>query len=268
MGPPIARVLTIAGSDSGGGAGIQADLKTFVAFGVFGMTAITAVTAQNTLGVQQSLALPLDVIEAQLRSVVSDIGVDAVKTGMLATANVTRLVCDLLEELRLPNLVVDPVMSAKDSYTLLPDDALDIVRHRLLPLATVATPNLSEASALVGRPVRTVPEMREAGKAFLDLGVKWVVVKGGHLSAGEEAIDVVCHAGGSFEMSAPRIATGNTHGTGCTFSAAISAGLAYGHSAASAICNAKGYVTKAIEESLNLGHGHGPLDHLLGRRGP
>lgn len=256
---PIPRVLTIAGSDSGGGAGIQADLRTFGALGVYGMTAITAITAQNTLGVQASFELPSGIIEAQVRSVVQDIGVDAVKTGMLAGPRTVELVCALLEELRLPNLVVDPVMTAKGGFALLQAEALEILRRRLLLLARVLTPNLDEASALLGRPVRSVGDMCEAAKALGALGPEWVVVKGGHLSQDEEAIDVVYHDGATTELAAPRATTSNTHGTGCTFSAAIAAGLAKGQAPEAAIRQAKDYITRAINESMALGHGHGPV---------
>ena len=262
----VPRALTIAGSDSGGGAGIQADLKTFAAFGVYGMTALTAVTAQNTLEVQAALELPLEMIEAQLRSVASDIGVDAVKTGMLSSHPVVDMVADLLGELRLPNLVVDPVMVAKGGHPLLSDGARAAVRQRLLPLARVVTPNLHEAAALTGRPIATLDDMREAARELGASGAQWVVVKGGHLpeEAEAEAIDVVFHGSEIEELRAPRCPTRNTHGTGCTFSAAIAAGLAKGQSVDNAIRNAKSYVTQAIASSLALGRGHGPTNHLVG----
>ena len=258
------RALTIAGSDSGGGAGIQADLKTFSAFGVYGMTVITAITAQNTLGVQAALELPLEMIEAQLRSVASDIGVDAVKTGMLSGEPVVDTVCDLLGELRLPNLVVDPVMIAKGGHPLLSEGARAAVRKRLLPLARVVTPNLHEAAALTGRAVSTLDDMREAARVLAASGAEWVVVKGGHLEDEAEAIDVLFDGSEVEELRAPRCATKNTHGTGCTFSAAIAAGLAKGQPPREAIHRAKDFVTQAIAGSVPLGQGHGPTNHLVG----
>lgn len=263
----IAKALTIAGSDSGGGAGIQADLKTFSAFGVHGMTVLTAVTAQNTLGVQAAKQLPPDLAEAQLRSVVSDIGVDALKTGMLSSESMVHRISDLLEELGLPNLVVDPVMIAKGGYPLLDENAQKVLRDRLLPLATVVTPNLPEATALVGRPVRTIRDMREAAQELASYGPSWVVLKGGHLGSDQEAIDVVYNGSVFDELISNRIETKNTHGTGCTFSAAIVAGLAKGKRPDDAIRDAKGYVTRAIEHALDIGSGHGPTNHHVGLSG-
>ena len=259
----IPRALTIAGSDSGGGAGIQADLKTFAALGIHGMSAVTAVTAQNTLGVQSALELPLAMIEAQVRSVATDIGVDAVKTGMLGSEQVVLLVARLVRELRLPNLVVDPVMTAKGGYALLGGSALDVLRTHLLPLAQVVTPNLAEASALLGKPVRTPAEMGQAAQAIAAFGPQWVIVKGGHLAASEDATDLVWSKEGMFELTAARLATKNTHGTGCTFSAAITAGLAARQPVEQAIRQAKIFVTSAIANSLELGHGHGPVNQII-----
>ena len=261
---PLPRALTIAGSDSGGGAGIQADLKTFSAFGVFGMTVVTAVTAQNTLGVQAATEMPIDLIEAQLRSVVSDIGVDAVKTGMLSSTVVVEKIAELLGELRLPNLVVDTVMIAKGGHPLLSEEARTAVRERLLPLARVVTPNLHEAEALTGRPVSTLEGMREAARELGAFGAGWVVVKGGHLMDEAAAIDVLFDGANVEELEAPRTPTKNTHGTGCTFSAAIAAGLAHGHAPREAIHAAKEFVTAAIAASPPLGGGHGPTNHLVG----
>ena len=202
--PAIPRALTIAGSDSGGGAGIQADLKTFTAFDVYGMSVVTAVTAQNTLGVQAAHELPLDLIEAQLRGVTSDIGVDAVKTGMLSSAPLVHRLCDLLEELRLPNLVVDPVMIAKGGRSLLAEDAVTAVRDRLLPLAKVVTPNLHEAGALTGRPVSSLEDARAAARRLRCADGQIVVVKGGHLSDTDEAVDSVFDGETVHELAAPR----------------------------------------------------------------
>jgi len=260
----IARALTIAGSDSGGGAGIQADLKTFTAFGVYGMSAVTAITAQNTVGVQAILELPLDLIAAQVRSVAGDIGMDAVKTGMLGSAAIVELVAGLVRSLELPRLVVDPVMVAKGGDVLLKSDAIDALRTALLPLALVVTPNLPEAEVLTGHTVAGEAEMRRAAQEIWELGPRWVVIKGGHLPADEHAVDLV-YDGSTFTLlRSPRVRTRNTHGTGCTFSAAITAALARGLEPAEAIGRAKRYVSRAIAEGLALGGGHGPTNHLVG----
>lgn len=258
------RALTIAGSDSGGGAGIQADLKTFAAFGIYGMSAITAITAQNTIGVQAVHPVPLAMIEAQLTSVMSDIGADAAKTGMLGTADVVELVSTLIGRLGIPNLVVDPVMVAKSGDTLLAADARSAVRAVLLPQAMVVTPNLPEAETLLGRPVHDLRTMREAARELFELGTRWVVVKGGHLPAEEDAIDLVYDGATFTELRSRRTQSGNTHGTGCTFSAAIAAGLAAGRQPLDAIRIAKEYITAAIETAPRIGHGHGPTNHLTG----
>jgi len=260
------RVLTIAGSDSGGGAGIQADLKTFVAFGVYGMSVITAVTAQDTQRVHRSLELPLDLIETQLDAVVTDIGVDAAKTGMLSGRAVVELVAQRVRELGVPNLVVDPVMVAKSGDALLAEEARASLRDHLLPLATVVTPNLHEAQALTGEEIHSLEDMRRVARRIHEMGPQWVVLKGGHLSGEQEAIDVAFNGKDYFELKAPRFQTPNTHGTGCAFSAAIAAGLAKGHSPPEAIRRAKAYITEAIRTSLPFGQGHGPINHLAGLR--
>jgi len=260
----IARALTIAGSDSGGGAGIQADLKTFTAFGVYGMTAVTAITAQNTVGVQAIQELPLDLIAAQVRSVAGDIGIDAVKTGMLGSAGIVELVAELVRSLELPRLVVDPVMVAKGGDALLKSDAVGALRTALLPLALVVTPNLPEAEVLTGGPVSGEAGMRRAAREIRELGPQWVVIKGGHLPEEEDAVDLVFDGSTFTVLRSPRVRTSNTHGTGCTFSAAIAAGLARGLDPAEAIGRAKRYVSRAIAESLALGGGHGPTNHLVG----
>jgi hydroxymethylpyrimidine/phosphomethylpyrimidine kinase len=262
----IARALTIAGSDSGGGAGIQADLKTFSAFGAYGMTAITAITAQNTLGVQAILELPLDLIEAQIQSVVEDIGVDAAKTGMLSSAAIVELVAATVDRLGIARLVVDPVMVAKSGDALLREDAIQAVRAELLPKALVVTPNLPEAEVLTGHAVTGEESMRDAARAIHGMGARWVVVKGGHLPDSEDAVDLVWDGVAFTVMRSPRAPTKNTHGTGCTFSAAIAAGLARGLEPLEAITRAKRFVTRAIESSLALGGGHGPTNHLVGVR--
>jgi hydroxymethylpyrimidine/phosphomethylpyrimidine kinase len=262
----VARALTIAGSDSGGGAGIQADLKTFSAFGVYGMTAITAITAQNTVGVQAIFELPVDLAVAQMRSVSGDIGVDAAKTGMLGSFEMVQAVSDAIRELGIERLVVDPVMVAKSGDALLQDDAVEAVRTRLLPLALVATPNLPEAEVLTGLSIHSTEDMRIAARAIAALGVDWVVIKGGHLPEDQDATDLVFDGDGFTSLPARRVPTRNTHGTGCTFSAAITAGLARGLAPAEAIARAKRFVSRAIEESLAIGSGHGPTNHLAGVR--
>ena len=262
------RALSIAGSDSGGGAGIQADLKSFTAFGVYGMTVVTAVTAQNTTGVQSSLELPLDIVEAQMRSVAGDIGVDATKTGMLSSRSLVDRVASLVQELELPNLVVDTVMIAKGGHPLLAEDAVATLRERMLPLARVVTPNLPEAGALIGRTVHSLEDARKAARALRCADGQWVVVKGGHLEDAAEAIDIVFDGDEITELRSPRYLTRNTHGTGCTFSAAITAGLAQGHDPLQAIQRAKAYVDQAIRHALSLGSGHGPTNHQVGMTTP
>jgi hydroxymethylpyrimidine/phosphomethylpyrimidine kinase len=253
-------VLTVAGSDSGGGAGIQADLLTFAAHGVHGTSAITAVTAQNSVAVLDWVALDPRMVVAQMEAVASDMPVAAAKTGMLATAAIVSAVAAAIERLRLPLVVVDPVMIAKSGDRLLDRDAETAYRERLLPLATVVTPNLPEAESLLGRPVRTLAEMREAARALRAMGPRAVVVKGGHLEG--DAVDVFWDGERMEDLSAPRIATKNTHGTGCTYSAAIAARLALGDSLLDAVRGAKAYLTEAIRRSYSVGRGHGPVDHL------
>ena len=253
-------VLTVAGSDSGGGAGIQADLRTFAAHGVHGTSAITAVTAQNSVAVLDWVALEPRMVVAQMDAVASDMPVAAVKTGMLATAAIVTAVAGAIGRLRLPFVVVDPVMVAKSGDRLLDRDAETAYREGLLPLATVVTPNLPEAEALLGRPVRTLAEMREAARALRALGPRAVVVKGGHLEG--DAVDVFWDGERMEDLPAPRIATANTHGTGCTYSAAITARLALGDPLLDAVRGAKAYLTEAIRRSYSVGSGHGPVDHL------
>ena len=252
-------VLTIAGSDSGGGAGIQADLRTFAAHGVHGTSAITAVTAQNSVAVLDWVALEPRMVVAQIDAVASDMKVAAAKTGMLATAAIVLAVAEAVERLRLPLLVVDPVMVAKSGDRLLDADAQSAYR-RLIPLATVLTPNLPETEALLGRAVRSLSDMREAARALHAMGPRAVVVKGGHLEG--DAVDVFFDGATLDELAAPRIATANTHGTGCTYSAAIAARLALGDALLDAVRGAKSYLTEAIRRSYSVGRGHGPVDHL------
>lgn len=259
------RALTIAGSDSGGGAGVQADLKTFTAFRVFGMSALTAVTAQNTLGVRSWEAVPATLVRAQIEAVREDLGVDATKVGMLGAADAVRAVADALRGGGLGPVVLDPVMVSKGGDVLLRPDAVRALREELLPLADVLTPNLSEAAALLGCDARELsdpPARRQAARALAALGPRCVVVKGGH-AAGGEALDVWWGPEGSGELSGPRYETRHTHGTGCTFSAAVAAGLAHGWPLSRALRVAKAFVAWAIAHAPGLGRGHGPLQHLL-----
>jgi hydroxymethylpyrimidine/phosphomethylpyrimidine kinase len=255
---PVA--LTIAGSDSGGGAGIQADLKTFAALGVHGTSAITAITAQNTVAVIDIVELPVTVIRAQVDAVVEDIGVQAAKTGMLSSAAIIEAVSAAIAAHRIGNLVVDPVMVAKSGARLLREDAVDALRTWLLPLAAVVTPNLPEVEVLLRHRVATLAERREAARELLALGPRAVVVKGGHAEG--DAVDVYWDGTAWEELPAPRLATANTHGSGCVFSAAIAAGLARGLVPLAAVREAKEFITGAIEFSLELGHGHGPVNPM------
>jgi len=253
--------LTIAGSDSGGGAGIQADLKTFAAHGVYGTSAITAVTAQNTEAVLAWQALPPALVRAQIEAVATDIGVHAVKTGMLATADIVRTVSAAIDDLHLPFVVVDPVMVAKGGDRLLEKDAEEAVRTLLLPRAHVVTPNVPEAEVLAGMPVRNHDDMHEAARRILAMGPQVVLVKGGHIE-GDAAIDVAATAGKTFIISRPRIASRNTHGTGCTLSSAIAANLALGRGVRESIECAREYLDGALRHAPGLGRGHGPLNHF------
>ncbi|MCS7251980.1 MAG: bifunctional hydroxymethylpyrimidine kinase/phosphomethylpyrimidine kinase [Thermoflexus sp.] len=265
----LPRALTIAGSDSGGGAGIQADLKTFGALGVYGMSVLTALTAQNTRGVQAVFELPPDFVAAQLDSVLSDIGADAVKTGMLANAAIIEVVAEKLREYRVERLVVDPVMRAKSGDPLLRPEAQEALIRHLFPMATVVTPNLHEARALVGRDLRSRADMREAARIIYEMGPRWVVVKGGHLEGDDHSVDVVFNGQDFYELGAPRVDTVNTHGTGCTFASAIAAGLAKGLPPLEAIRQAKDYLTALLQASqaFKLGQGaYGPMDHFALRK--
>ena len=256
--------LTIAGSDSGGGAGIQADLKTFAAFGVYGTSAITAITAQNTRGVTSAQAMEPALVVAQIEAVASDFVVQGTKIGMLANTAIIEAVADAITRLSLPAVVLDPVMVAKGGDHLLEASAVAALRRTLIPLATVLTPNVPEAETLTGIAIASVADQREAAARLVGLGARVVVVKGGHLSgrAPFRSIDV-WHDGTRFiELDAERIDTPHTHGTGCTFSSAIAAGLALGHDPEDAARRAKAYVTAAIRHAPGLGHGHGPLHHF------
>jgi len=257
---PVA--LTIAGSDSGGGAGIQADLKTFAAFGVHGTSALTAITAQNTVGVTDIMELPPALVRAQIEAVMLDIGAAAAKTGMLSSAAIIEVVADAITHFNLRNLVVDPVMVAKGGARLLRDDAVDSLRRRLLPVAAVVTPNLPEAEVLLGRSIRTLDERRQAARDLVALGAHAAVVKGGH-GDDEQAIDHYFDGTELIELRSPRIPTANTHGSGCVFSAAIAAGLAKGSDSLAAVHHAKDFITRGIEHSLEVGRGHGPVNPMF-----
>ena len=253
------KVLTIAGSDSGGGAGIQADLKTITLLGGYGASVVTALTAQNTLGVQDIHNAPPDFVKQQLDSVLSDMSFDAAKTGMLSTVELIEVIAERLNDRPIPHLVVDPVMIAKGGARLLLPEAEAAVIEKMLPLATLVTPNLHEAERLSGLAVRTLEQMRESAKRILDLGPTAALIKGGHLGAGP--IDVLYDGTDFSEFHADRIDTPNTHGTGCTYSAAITTFLAYGHSLPTAVERAKRFVTAGIESAAAIGSGHGPLNH-------
>ncbi|MFF8458105.1 bifunctional hydroxymethylpyrimidine kinase/phosphomethylpyrimidine kinase [Streptomyces albidoflavus] len=256
--PRPRRVLTVAGSDSGGGAGIQADLKTMLALGVHGMSVLTAVTAQNSLGVQGVWELPDDAVRTQYRSVVDDIGVQAVKTGMLSSASLVTTVAELLAATEAPT-VVDPVGVSKHGDSLLAESALDAVRHRLMPVATVATPNLDEVAQLTGVEVRDEAGMERAAEAVLALGPTWALIKGGHLSG--DAVDLLTDGTETHWYRAPRLDNRHTHGTGCTLASAIASHLALGHPVPQAVGLAKEYLTGAIAAGFALGAGIGPVDH-------
>jgi hydroxymethylpyrimidine/phosphomethylpyrimidine kinase len=257
--------MTIAGSDSGGGAGIQADLKTFQALGVYGASTLTAITAQNTLGVTAVHEIPTDVIAAQIDAVASDIGLEAAKTGMLSSAEIIATVADRVRHWRINRLVVDPVMVAKSGDRLLREDAVQALITQLVPLALVLTPNLPEAEVLVGRRLDSEDEIRQAARDIVEMGARTVVMKGGHRQG--DATDVLFDGHAFHVFQADRFDTPNTHGTGCTFSAAIAAGLASGQDVVGAVEAAKRYVDEAIRRSTPLGGGHGPVAHdwLLSR---
>lgn len=262
---PFPRLLTIAGSDSGGGAGIQADLKTFSALECFGMSALTAITAQNTHRVTAIHPIPCDVISAQIDAVVSDIGVDAVKVGMLATHEVIATVAHAIRQHKLTRVVVDPVMISKSGDKLLRDDAVEALRTILLPLATVLTPNLPEAEILLGRRISTREDMLEAGHQLLALGAQNVVVKGGHLSESDSPdLFLSRDIPTPHWLTTQRVSSKNTHGTGCTFSSAIAAGLGQGLSPWEATRRAKEYISGSIagSQEWTLGQGHGPVHHF------
>jgi hydroxymethylpyrimidine/phosphomethylpyrimidine kinase len=257
---PIA--LTIAGSDSGGGAGIQADLKTFHQFGVFGTSVLVAITAQNTRGVRAVHAVPVEMVLAQMAALAEDLPPKAVKTGMLATRELVEVVADGIRRHGFPHYVLDPVMVATSGDRLLDREAERSVAERLVPLAALVTPNLHETRILVEREVRTPEDMEEAGKALVRMGAKAALVKGGHLDAAQ-VVDVLVTAGETRAFRHPKIETSSTHGTGCTLSAAVAAGLARGRPLQAAVAEALDFVHRAIAEAFGLGSGHGPLNHFV-----
>ena len=252
--------LTIAGSDSGGGAGIQADLKTFHRFGVYGTSALTLITAQNTVRVWEVHLLQPELVAKQIEVVAGDFEVHAAKTGALGSAELIEVVAAAVEEHAVPNLVVDPVMISKHGDPLLPKGAVDVLRSRLFPRAALVTPNLHEAAELLGGAVESEEQMQDAARAVCDLGAAAVLVKGGQLP-GKEAVDLFYDGAAFVRLAAPRIDTPHTHGTGCTYSAAITALLARGETLADAVRQAKDFISRAIASAPGLGHGHGPVDH-------
>ena len=256
--PPVA--MTIAGSDSGGGAGIQADLKTFSALGVFGTSTLTAITAQNTVGVTAVHEIPTDVIAAQIDAVVTDIGADAVKTGMLSSPEIVATVADAVRRHGIANLVVDPVMVAKSGDRLLRAEAIATICNELIPLAKVVTPNIPEAEDLTGRSIESDDDARQAAQAIIDMGAKSVVIKGGHRDG--PPTDILYDGAEFIEFTAERIPSTSTHGTGCTFASAVAAGLAHDLDTPTAVKQAKEYVTAAISAAYPIGQGHGPLHHF------
>lgn len=268
MSAVLPRALTIAGSDSGGGAGIQADLKTFTELDTFGMSVIVALTAQNTLGVHGVHEVPPEFVTAQLDAVAGDIGVDAAKTGMLASAALIDVVADGVARHGIARLVVDPVCASKHGDALVRPDAVDALKRRILPLAEIATPNLGEVAALTGVQVRGADDLPAAAEAVLALGPRWVLVKGGHLPDVVDAVDLLTDGSTTVEVRGERSAAAHTHGTGCTLAAAIAAHRALGLDVVDAVRAAKEYVTGAIRHGLALGGGIGPVDHGWRRRSP
>jgi hydroxymethylpyrimidine/phosphomethylpyrimidine kinase len=260
------RALTIAGSDSGGGAGIQADLKTFQELDVFGMSAITAVTAQNTLGVHAVYPMTVEAVIRQIQAIGEDIGADVVKTGMLFNAEIIEAVSENLKKFNWVNVVVDPVMIAKGGASLLQTEAILSMKKYLLPLSKVITPNIPEAEVLTGMSIRSIEDKKEAAKRLYELGVKNIVIKGGHDETEFECTDLLFDGNKFSDFTSKRINTKNTHGTGCTFSAVITAELAKGASVYDAVLIAKEFIQAAIEDQLEIGQGHGPTNHWAYRK--
>jgi len=256
----VKTAITIAGSDSGGGAGIQADLKTFAAFRVYGTSAITSVTAQNTVGVEGIHDIPPEIVAMQIDAVLKDIGADAAKTGMLSSVPIVEITSKKLKEYAIKNLVVDPVMVAKSGDFLLKEDARNTLKRLLLPLAKIVTPNLDEAKVLAEIDARDERTMKEAARRIIDFGPEFVLIKGGHLT--DEAVDILYDGREFVRFPGVRIQTKNTHGTGCTYSAAIAAHLALGYDVREAVRRSKGFITTAIKYGLQIGRGHGPTHHF------
>lgn len=254
--------LSIAGSDSGGGAGIQADIKAMQANGVFATTVVAAVTAQNTIAVTDAFEIPLEIIEAQIDALFDDIRIDAVKTGMLSSSAIIELVSRKLRERGVERLVIDPVMVSKSGFRLLKSDAVEALRTHLLPIATVVTPNAHEAADLVGGSVTTVAEARDAAVAIHEMGARSVLVKGGHLENEKSAIDILYDGTSFHTFEAPFLDHRFTHGTGCTYASAITAGLARGFPLRESIARGKRYVTEAVRHGFAIGEGHGPTNHF------
>jgi hydroxymethylpyrimidine/phosphomethylpyrimidine kinase len=261
----ILTALTIAGSDSSGGAGIQADLKTFAALGVYGTSAITAITAQNTVGVTAVLALEADLVTAQIEAVAGDMQIHATKTGMLATAAIVEAVAAAIAELDLPNVIVDPVMVAKSGDRLVDAEGIRTLRIELLPRALVVTPNIPEAEVLSGLQITSLDTAREAARRIAGMGPSAVIVKGGH-GSGDEILDLLFDGERFYEFRTARIATRHTHGTGCTFASALAALIALGRSVPDAAALAQAYVVGAVRHGIDVGRGHGPLDHFWQHR--
>ncbi|WP_424766819.1 bifunctional hydroxymethylpyrimidine kinase/phosphomethylpyrimidine kinase [Paenibacillus sp. sgz302251] len=259
------KALTIAGSDSGGGAGIQADLKTFQELGAYGMSVITAVTAQNTLGVQGVYPMEAEAVSMQLDSIGEDLTPNAVKTGMLYSAEIIQLIADKIALYQWRNLVIDPVMVAKGGSPLLQQTAIQSLIKHLVPLALVTTPNIPEAELLTRMAIRTLSDREEAAKQMIQMGSRYVVIKGGH-DTGSRLVDLVYDGDRFTYMESDRIDTRHTHGTGCTYSAALTAGLAAGKTVTEAIETAKSFIQAAIEDQLGIGGGHGPTNHFAYRR--
>jgi len=256
------KSLTIAGSDSGAGAGIQADLKTFSSLGVYGTTVLTAITAQNTIGVQEVEMLPVKIVESQIKSVLSDIGTDSVKTGMLGNAEIIHTTARTLEYFTYKNLVVDPVMVAESGDLLLEDSAIEAYINYLFPMAILVTPNIYEAEKISGVKITNEKSLIESGNKILDMGSKKVLIKGGH-SKGEFSEDVLFTSSGITKLREKRVVTNNTHGTGCTLSAAITAFLAKGDNVEFAVRKGKEYITKALQASYDISKGTGPVNHFF-----
>ncbi|MBT2292080.1 bifunctional hydroxymethylpyrimidine kinase/phosphomethylpyrimidine kinase [Paenibacillus albidus] len=258
----VFKALTIAGSDSGGGAGIQADLKTFQELSVYGMSAITAVTAQNTLGVQGVYPLDPEAVAGQLDAIGTDLPPDAVKTGMLFSGDIIRIVAEKVKQYEWSNLVIDPVMVAKGGSPLLQEEAVKSMTAHLLPLALVTTPNLPEAEILTGLHIQSLKEREEAARILHDMGSRYVVLKGGHAPVTEKVVDLLYDGHEFIYLESARIKTRHTHGTGCTYSAALAAELAKGKSVTAAVETSKAFIQAAIEDGLNIGGGHGPTNHF------